>query len=379
MDEARSEGARAARRRALVLLAALLGALGLAELGARALWRPRPPLRLALFAEALEERHGLRFEEVFRHDPELFWSLAPGTSLPRDAQPLRGLVANEQGLREDHRIGVPKPPGELRVLFLGDSSTFGYGVLHDEAFVELTERRLAARFPELRIECVNAGVPGTTLFQGWRWLVTRGLPLEPDLVVVDFGWNESARWGGAGDLGTYEAWRAAQPPRALAWSRLAAWAWTRGAGGGEAPATTGEEAGARQRVEPGEFRRLLELCAAAAERAGAGLLVLVGPGRANVAPEDGRGAAQRTPLQAEKLAFARGRRIGPSRGPGSADDGPAHVDGIAVARALAAERPVDELFFDGVHPRAPLHAALAEALAERIGAWIAARAAAAGE
>lgn len=364
--EARRPG-RSWRGRWSAAVGAVLAALALAELAARVLVEPRPPLRLQRFAEALDAKYGLRFEEVFRRDAELFWSLAPSTELPPDARPLCGLIANAQGLREDHPIAERKAEGELRLLFLGDSSTFGYGVGAGETFVERTEGLLAERFPALRIECINAGVPGYTLFQGWRWLVTRGLSLEPDLLVVDFGWNESARWGGAGDLGTYEAWRAARPPAWLAWSSLAAWAWSRNALDADEVAGAAE----RPRLLPGEFRRLLELCARAADERGAGLLVLVGPGRANVEPAPG--GSGRTALQAEKLAFARGRRIGPDGGRPEPGEEPAAVDGVAVAQALAAEHGPDELFFDGVHPTAVLHRALARALAERLGPWIEAR------
>lgn len=77
-------------------------------------------------------------------------------------------------MREDHAIPKPKQPGQIRLLFLGDSVTFGYLVSHTETFVQRAEEELRARFPDASIECINAGVPGYTLFQGWGFLETEG-------------------------------------------------------------------------------------------------------------------------------------------------------------------------------------------------------------
>src|ERR671931_300174 len=39
---------------------------------------------------------------------------------------------NSVGLRDDHEVTIPKPPGLVRVLGVGDSVTFGYGVRLEE-------------------------------------------------------------------------------------------------------------------------------------------------------------------------------------------------------------------------------------------------------
>ena len=151
------------------------------------------------FSELVEAEHRFQPDRVFEADDELFWRLAPNVTLPPDARPLFGIVSNAQGLRADHIID-PKPSDRVRILFVGDSCTFGYRVAHDETFVATAQRRLRAASATVEVECINAGVPGYSLFQGWRFLETRAPLLEPDLVVLNFGWNSPATWDGIGDL-----------------------------------------------------------------------------------------------------------------------------------------------------------------------------------
>ena len=85
--------------------------LGVAEVLARAFVREPPILRSAVFTQNIAEHYDMRFEEVFVRDREAFWRLAPGIRLPDDAWPLPGLIANRQGLREDHEIPAEKRDG----------------------------------------------------------------------------------------------------------------------------------------------------------------------------------------------------------------------------------------------------------------------------
>jgi GDSL-like lipase/acylhydrolase family protein/acetyltransferase AlgX (SGNH hydrolase-like protein) len=78
-----------------------------------------------------------------------------------------------------------KPPGVYRIVALGDSFTFGFGVREGQAWPARLAARLNARTGGTpRVEVVNLGVPGTGP-RDYLWhLAHTGLALEPDLVVV---------------------------------------------------------------------------------------------------------------------------------------------------------------------------------------------------
>ncbi|HTF35972.1 MAG TPA: hypothetical protein VK714_19985 [Myxococcota bacterium] len=101
---------------------------------------------------------------------------------------------NALGLRGPERT-VGKPPGTARVLVLGDSFAFGFGVAQDETFSAQLERLLGER--GLQVEVLSSGVPGWSLDNELVYLRTEGFELEPDLILVascendlsDLGWN----------------------------------------------------------------------------------------------------------------------------------------------------------------------------------------------
>lgn len=70
---------------------------------------------------------------------------------------------------------------------LGDSLTAGW-LVHRGFFDRFCDG-LAARFPRAKLECVQAGVPGDTVFDGLD-RVDEVIGRQPDLVVVQFGIND---------------------------------------------------------------------------------------------------------------------------------------------------------------------------------------------
>lgn len=91
---------------------------------------------------------------------------------------------NELGFR-DGKHAPEKPPDVVRILGLGDSFLFGWGVPEDQTFLRLLERRLSDRTGR-RIETINAGVPGWGLNQYYIYLALMGRQLAPDLVVLAY-------------------------------------------------------------------------------------------------------------------------------------------------------------------------------------------------
>ncbi len=91
------------------------------------------------------------------------------------------VALNSLGLRGPE-VG-DRRPGELRVLCLGDSFVFGYGVAQEEAFPAVLESRLAASLGR-PVVCGNAGVPGYGSVEQARCLRRLAPAFDPDVVVA---------------------------------------------------------------------------------------------------------------------------------------------------------------------------------------------------
>ena len=160
---------------ALLLLAGGL-ALGLAtaELLVRALDLPPHPLApLHVGSYRLSGNPILRYE----YQP----NLAPDHAAydPMHA----GLATNAHGFR-DREFAPRKPPGAIRVLALGDSTTVGLGVPEPEStWPKQLEQRLRSAGHQ-NVAVLNLGVGGYDPQQEAELLRVRGLALEPDLVLV---------------------------------------------------------------------------------------------------------------------------------------------------------------------------------------------------
>jgi lysophospholipase L1-like esterase len=104
---------------------------------------------------------------------------------------------NASGFRD--REFAPKAPGAFRILAVGDSVTFGFREAAQEAFPQQLERRLADR-PGSSIEVFNLGVAGYNALQEVRLLETRGLALQPDLLLLAYVMNDNKEDGADGGL-----------------------------------------------------------------------------------------------------------------------------------------------------------------------------------
>jgi lysophospholipase L1-like esterase len=81
------------------------------------------------------------------------------------------------------RGGEPRP-GLPRVVCLGDSVTFGYGVSDGEAYPAV----LARTFPDADV--INAGMPRWNSCDLMDLYVTRVIPLRPRVLVLMAGWDD---------------------------------------------------------------------------------------------------------------------------------------------------------------------------------------------
>jgi lysophospholipase L1-like esterase len=159
--------------------------------------------------------------DILEFDRDLFWRLKPELRGFRVQGRIREVpidfrVTTHAGFRSASPIEAPKR--RFRVLALGDSCTFGLGVQDAESWPAQLEGLL--QVSGLDVEVVNAGVPGYTAYQGWRVLETRGLTLEPDAVLVTFGFND-AEGMTRSDFETAEALSRRGATTVLSRSRLA--------------------------------------------------------------------------------------------------------------------------------------------------------------
>lgn len=91
---------------------------------------------------------------------------------------------NRYGLREEPFRRM-KASEEIRVLVIGDSFTFGWGVNRSDRFTEVLGRHLEEAAPG-RYTVINAGVHGWGMADYYRYLRFNGSRLDPDIVVVAF-------------------------------------------------------------------------------------------------------------------------------------------------------------------------------------------------
>jgi lysophospholipase L1-like esterase len=100
------------------------------------------------------------------------------------------ITINASGFRGPE-IEMPKPPGRVRLAFIGASTTFCAEVSSDAAaWPDLVVERLHGRFPGTRFDYVNGGVPGYAVRESIVNLQHRIDPLGPDVVIIYHATND---------------------------------------------------------------------------------------------------------------------------------------------------------------------------------------------
>ena len=97
------------------------------------------------------------------------------------------VTINSFGLR-DSEIYKDKKTA-IRLLLLGDSVTFGWGVNQKEIFPEVLERLLNQN-STTEIEVINAGVGGYNTYQETQYFLNEGIYFNPDMLVLVFVEND---------------------------------------------------------------------------------------------------------------------------------------------------------------------------------------------
>ncbi len=137
---------------------------------------------------------------IFVRDDVLGWRLRPGVE---DEWAGLRVRVNGKGLRGPE-VPYARELGVPRILYLGDSVTFGFGLPRAEQAYPYAAQRVLEDLLGRRVETVNAGVGGYSPWQERLYLRDEGLRYSPDLVVLGFVLNDVTeklnlrRFGGAG-------------------------------------------------------------------------------------------------------------------------------------------------------------------------------------
>ncbi|MBF0107876.1 MAG: SGNH/GDSL hydrolase family protein [Magnetococcales bacterium] len=113
-----------------------------------------------------------------------------GLRLPVANYESRTTRINSLGFRGPE-IAVPKPTNTLRLAFLGGSTTYcAEASGNDKVWPHLVWKRLQEAHPHVRMDYVNAGVPGIAVPVSLKDLRLRLAGLQPDLFVIYHASND---------------------------------------------------------------------------------------------------------------------------------------------------------------------------------------------
>jgi hypothetical protein len=144
--------------------------------------RIKIPSRLADFGVDMGEYvPGAVFKVAYDDNPRGYFDRDNGVVMTINALGLRG-----------EAVTAAKPAGTYRILGIGDSFTFGYGVKDDDTFLHRLQVHLNADLPgPTRYQVLNAGVGGYNTKHEVLYLEHRWLALDPDLVLIIFYINDA--------------------------------------------------------------------------------------------------------------------------------------------------------------------------------------------
>jgi lysophospholipase L1-like esterase len=123
---------------------------------------------------------------ILEQEPVLFWRVRP--HLNTEFQGVK-VVTNSLGLRSKE-FAIKKEKNVYRIIVLGESPTFGWGVNFENTYAYLLERKLSNDNLKKKIEVINASQIGYTSYQGLILLQNYLLKYSPDLVTIPYVLND---------------------------------------------------------------------------------------------------------------------------------------------------------------------------------------------
>lgn len=127
------------------------------------------------------------------NDPILERELRPNFSQLFDGSIVKfpkvvNVTINSNGFR-GKEYSIEKPNNTIRVLVLGDSVAFGWGVNENETFSVVLEKMLNSD-AQKKYEVLNLAVPGYNTEQEVEMLKTKGLKYNPDIIIIAYHRND---------------------------------------------------------------------------------------------------------------------------------------------------------------------------------------------
>jgi lysophospholipase L1-like esterase len=165
----------------IVVFATVAVFAGLLEVALRIVYAHSLDFSMEMWKYAVKLKHPVA-------DPHLSFAHVPNGSAFLMGVPVS---INSHGHR-DREYTVEKPADVYRIVILGDSTTFGWGVPEEQTVAKILERRLnedPAR--RRRFEVLNAGVGNYDTVQEYTHYLTFDRAFHPDLVVLEYFINDA--------------------------------------------------------------------------------------------------------------------------------------------------------------------------------------------
>jgi len=124
--------------------------------------------------------------QILKQDSDLFWKQKSNLDIAFQNARVK---TNSLGLRAKE-FKKEKPKDVLRIICLGASPTFGWGVNQDQPYPQRLGALIKEKYQSKNIEVINAGNIGYSSHQGLNFLKSDILELSPDLITISYVIND---------------------------------------------------------------------------------------------------------------------------------------------------------------------------------------------
>lgn len=148
-------------------------------------------LRLYGWAPMPEGYHGKRHNKVHGGRIECMNPLVTRDYFNQLTNPYPGCVfysINNLGFRNNTDVDLKKSPLTKRIAVIGDSFTYGFGVLEEDTF--LAKLQLYYQAKGENVEVINAAVPAAGIVEYKKILKDNVSPVSPDILLVGININD---------------------------------------------------------------------------------------------------------------------------------------------------------------------------------------------